>query len=411
MDQPGRFAPTPIGHAFLVPQRRVRAGLTQILCVVVGLAAGLGMPYVRSGPMIPARQVSEMLVALGLGLLGVVAVIFSLLFLVVQWAATTFTPRLLLFRDDPIVWRTFAFAIGQSVFDITAALAISNETDVSVVVPSLAVLALLATLTLIRLLQLRAFSAIQLAPVLTTISSRGRAVFAAVYPTTDLELPPLPTLPVITTIEWHRPPAVGEYVERRDEQQILVEDLLQNARNCRSMVVLRVSPGSTLRDGLPLADVYGGPMPANTILDALVSGSERTFTQDPLLAIRLLADIALRALSPAINDPATAVQALDEIEDLLSLVASVRADSIRAVDERGDLRVVIPLPDFTSFVRTGLDDVIASASNSPLVLGRLRDLLSHVAAQSESRNRDILAKRARWIDQLSQGFPRLEPPL
>ncbi len=152
-------------------------------------------------------------------------------------------------------------------------------------------------------------------------------------------------------------------------------------------------------------------MPANTILDALVSGSERTFTQDPLLAIRLLADIALRALSPAINDPATAVQALDEIEDLLSLVASVRADSIRAVDERGDLGVVIPLPDFTSFVRTGLDDVIASASNSPLVLGRLRDLLSHVAAQSESRNRDILATRARWIDQLSQGFPRLEPPL
>ncbi len=271
------------------------------------------------------------------------------------------------------------------------------------IVPSLAVLALLATLTLIRLLQLRAFSAIQLAPVLTTISSRGRAVFAAVYPTTDLELPPLPTLPVITTIEWHRPPAVL--------QQILVEDLLQSARNCRSMVVFRVSPGSTLRDGLPLADVYGGPMPANTILDALVSGSERTFTQDPLLAIRLLADIALRALSPAINDPATAVQALDEIEDLLSLVASVRADSIRAVDERGDLRVVIPLPDFTSFVRTGLDDVIASASNSPLVLGRLRDLLSHVAAQSESRNRDILATRARWIDQLSQGFPRLEPPL
>ncbi|MFJ6257371.1 DUF2254 family protein [Rhodococcus erythropolis] len=403
MDQPGRFAPTPIGHAFLVPRRRVRAGLTQILCVVVGLAAGLAMPYLRSGPMIPARQVSEMLVALGLGLLGVVAVIFSLLFLVVQWAATTFTPRLLLFRDDPIVWRTFAFAIGQSVFDITAALAISNETDVSVVVPSLAVLALLATLTLIRLLQLRAFSAIQLAPVLTSISSRGRAVFAAVYPTTDLELPPLPTLPAITTIEWHRPPAVL--------QQILVEDLLQSTRNCRSMVVLRVSPGSTLRDGLPLADVYRGPMPANTILDALVSGSERTFTQDPLLAIRLLADIALRALSPAINDPATAVQALDEIEDLLSLVASVRADSIRVVDERGDLRVVIPLPDFTTFVRTGLDDVIASASNSPLVLGRLRDLLSHVAAQSESRNRDILAMRARWIDQLSQGFPRLEPPL
>ncbi|MCD2109092.1 DUF2254 domain-containing protein [Rhodococcus erythropolis] len=403
MDPPGRFAPTPIGHAFLIPRRRVRAGLTQILCVVVGLATGLLMPYIRSGPTIPARQVSEMLVALGLGLLGVVAVIFSLLFLVVQWAATTFTPRLLLFRDDPLVWRTFAFAIGQSVFDITAALAISSETDVSVVVPGLAVLALLATLTLIRLLQLRAFSAIQLAPVLASISSRGRAVFESVYPDTDRELPPLPTLPVITTIEWHRPPAVL--------QQILVEDLLQSARTCRSVVVLRVSPGTTLRDGLSLADVYGETIPADAILDALVSGSERTFTQDPILAIRLLADIALRALSPAINDPATAVQALDEIEDLLSRVAAIRADSIRALDQRGELRVVIPLPDFATFVRTGLDDVIASASNSPLVLDRLRELLSHVAAQSASRNRDILAARARWIDQLSQGFPRLEPPL
>ncbi|MFE5877018.1 DUF2254 family protein [Rhodococcus sp. NPDC056506] len=403
MDQPGRFAPTPIGHAFLVPRRRVRAGLTQILCVVIGLAAGLTMPSIRSGPTIPARQVSEMLVALGLGLLGVVAVIFSLLFLVVQWAATTFTPRLLLFRDDPIVWRTFAFAIGQSVFDITAALAISNETDVSVIVPSLAVLALLATLTLIRLLQLRAFSAIQLAPVLASISSRGRAVINAVYPDADRESPPLPPLPMITTINWRRPPAVL--------QQILVEDLLQNARTCRSVVVFRVPPGSTLREGLPLADVYGAPMPTDAILDALISGSERTFTQDPLLALRLLADIALRALSPAINDPATAVQALDEIEDLLSRMSSARADSIRALDERGDLRVVIPLPDFATVVRIGLDDVIASASNSPLVLGRLHELLSYVAAQSESRNRDVLATRARWIDQLSQGFPRLEPPL
>jgi uncharacterized membrane protein len=403
VDQPGRFAPTPIGHAFLVPRRRVRAGLTQILCVVVGLAAGLAMPHIRSGPTIPARQVSEMLVALGLGLLGVVAVIFSLLFLVVQWAATTFTPRLLLFRDDPIVWRTFAFAIGQSVFDITAALAISNETDVSVVVPSLAVLALLATLTLIRLLQLRAFSAIQLAPVLASISSRGRAVFESVYPDTDRELPPLPTLPVIMTIEWHRPPAVL--------QQILVEDLLHKARGCHALVVFRVSPGSTLRGRLPLADVYGEPMPADAILDALVSGSERTFTQDPLLALRLLADIALRALSPAINDPATAVQALDEIEDLLSRVASVRADSIRALDQRGELRVVVPLPGFTTFVRTGLDDVIASASNSPLVLGRLRELLSHVAAHSESPNRDVLATRAGWVSQMSDGFRRREPPL
>jgi formate hydrogenlyase subunit 4 len=41
---------------------------------------------------------------------------FSLLFLVVQWAFSSLSPRLNLFRDDPIVWRTFAFAIGVFVF-------------------------------------------------------------------------------------------------------------------------------------------------------------------------------------------------------------------------------------------------------------------------------------------------------
>ena len=50
---------------------------------------------------------------------------------------------------------------------------------------------------------------------------------------------------------------------------------------------------------------------------AIELGEERTFEQDPKYAIRLLVDIAIKALSPAINDPTTAVQALDQIEDLL----------------------------------------------------------------------------------------------
>jgi hypothetical protein len=58
--------------------------------------------------------VAEALVAVGFGVLGLVTVIFSLLFLVVQWAFGSLSPRLNLFRDDPIVWRTFAFAIGCS---------------------------------------------------------------------------------------------------------------------------------------------------------------------------------------------------------------------------------------------------------------------------------------------------------
>jgi hypothetical protein len=58
------------------------------------------------------------------------------------------------------------------------------------------------------------------------------------------------------------------------------------------------------------------------VLAALVTGQERSFHQDPLFAFRLLADIGLRALSPAINDPATAVRVLSTVESLLQVLVS-----------------------------------------------------------------------------------------
>ena len=96
---------------------------------------------------------TDALVAAGFGVLGLVTVIFSLLFLVVQWAFTSLSPRLNPFRDDPIVWRTFAFAVGVFVFSVTTALVIGDQQKVSVIVPAAEVVALLAALALIRSLQ------------------------------------------------------------------------------------------------------------------------------------------------------------------------------------------------------------------------------------------------------------------
>jgi uncharacterized membrane protein len=56
------------------------------------------------------------------------------------------------------------------------------------------------------------------------------------------------------------------------------------------------------------------------VLKAVRTGAERTFEQDPALALRGFVDIALRAVSPAINDPTTAFQVLDSVESLLRLL-------------------------------------------------------------------------------------------
>ena len=72
-----------------------------------------------------------------------------------------------------------------------------------------------------------------------------------------------------------------------------------------------------------------------------MTGQERTFRQDPLFTFRLLADIGLRALSPDVNDPATAVQVLDTVESLLLPLAPRDLDVAEVADDTGTVRVVL----------------------------------------------------------------------
>jgi hypothetical protein len=76
------------------PRRRLRAGLVQLLCALAGLGLGLLLPRITLDSTVASTRVTETLVAVGFGVLGLVTVIFSLLFLVVQWAFTSLSPRL-----------------------------------------------------------------------------------------------------------------------------------------------------------------------------------------------------------------------------------------------------------------------------------------------------------------------------
>ena len=247
-----------------VRHRRARAGATQLLCVATGIGLGLTLPRIDGGPRAPARQVTELL---------------------------------------------FAIAVGLVAYCITAAFTIGHDNDTSLVVPAAAMLLVLLMLGMLRALQFRAFAAIQLSPALDSIAAPGRTVLGDLAAVSGAGSPPAPLPPRQATIIWQHPPAV---LQRVDEDRFVAA-----ARTANAVVVIRHTPGATLHHGIPVADTYCASMPEAAVLAALDVGTERTFEQDPLLAFRLLADIALRALSPAINDPATTVQALDELGDLL----------------------------------------------------------------------------------------------
>jgi uncharacterized membrane protein len=108
------------------------------------------------------------------------------------------------------------------------------------------------------------------------------------------------------------------------------------------------------------------------------AGHERTFEQDPLMGLRLLADIALRALSPAVNDPTTAVQALDAVDSLLRPLATRALDVGRINDAHGTLRVVVPMPEWEDFVAVALDELIPLSAGSVHVHARIERLLEEL---------------------------------
>ena len=130
---------------------------------------------------IPTTRAIEMLIAVGAGTVTFIGIVFSLLFLVVQFASTTFTPRLNLFRDDPIVWRAFAFYTAVVVYSLTAALVIGRDEKTSAIVPIVAFVAVLAVIIVYRRLQMGAFKSIQLASALAQIARRGREVIDGLY--------------------------------------------------------------------------------------------------------------------------------------------------------------------------------------------------------------------------------------
>jgi uncharacterized membrane protein len=292
------------------------------------------------------------------------------------------------------VWRTFGLAVGVFVFSVTAALVIGDHPEVSVVVPAAEVVAVLTALALLQALQVKAFASIQLAPTLSAIAGQGRGVLDGLYPVSAGH-PAAPLPPLRRAVTWPHGPAVL--------QQLDLRRLVGAAGG--AVIVLRARIGDTLQEGAVVAGLHGGDASDAAVLGGLVTGQERTFHQDPLLAFRLLADVGLRALSPAVNDPATAVQVLDTIEGLLMPLASRDLDVAEVADDAGAVKVVLALPSWDDYLQTALDDFVESGSRSPMVLLRARALLAGLGNAAPQR-RSSITWRLRRAEELAAGnFP------
>ncbi|MFI9291086.1 DUF2254 domain-containing protein [Streptomyces gardneri] len=136
--------------------------------------------------------------------------------------------------------------------------------------------------------------------------------------------------------------------------------------------------GDFVPPGTVLIEVHGGTSkPDPDRVTALVAlGAERTIEQDPAFALRVLVDIAIRALSPAVNDPTTAVQVINYIESFLHTVGSTHLPGRYVLADRHEhARLVLPGRDWENFLQLAVCEIREYGGSSMQVCRRLRAML------------------------------------
>jgi uncharacterized membrane protein len=178
------------------------------------------------------------------------------------------------------------------------------------------------------------------------------------------------------------------------------KSLVELARRCDALIELDCAVGDTIVYDTKLLQVRGASLqlPETKLWRAFRLADERTFEQDPKYPIRLLVDIAIKALSTAINDPTTAVQAIDQIEDLLRRLGRRNLEDVHAEDRQGIVRLIYPTPNWEDFLSLSFDEIRQYGVSSVQVMRRLRSALVGVAASISDDSR--IASIDRYIQHL-----------
>ncbi len=344
--------------------------------------------------------------ALASSMLTFIVFVFSMLLVAVQLASAQLSPRIIAtaFRD-----RVTSFALTVFVFTFSFSLAVLARIDASVPQITAWVVTYSNVACVGIYLYLIDHVGRMLRPVslLSRVAAEGRSVIQAVYPRRLVErvespadAADLPTGTPSRTIEHS-----GDGVLLAFDQAGLVE----LARRTDCVIELVPQVGDFVAKGNPLFRLHGrASLAEHELRQTVAFGPERTMEQDPLFVFRIIVDIASKALSPAINDPTTAVLALDQLHHLLRTVGLRHLDTGQERDATGRLRLLYRTPDWDDFVGLAVTEIRHFGRDSIQVARRMRamvaDLIKAVPDHRAVRLRQELDLLHRSVER---GF--LEP--
>ncbi|TQS88053.1 DUF2254 domain-containing protein [Arthrobacter sp. TS-15] len=372
-----------------------------VLAVALAVVMGVALPaldsavdgelpenvgvFLFSGGPEAARSILQ---AISGSLITVTSLTFSLTVVTLQLASSQFSPRLLrTFTSDRFVHGTLALFLAAFAFALTVLRSVRDEGNGNTAfVPEISVTVAfaLAIASVVGLVLFLAHLAreIRVETMMRRVNLETQDTIDRVFAEDRPAHGPAPV-----------PASQGVPITSSSSGFLTSVDkdaLLRAVTTCGAVVRLDVPPGSSLVVGVPFATAWavkkGAMLGAETrekltheVNAALATGFERTNVQDVGFGFRQLVDVAVRALSPGINDPTTAVHVIGHLSDLLCRLADRNPGPEHLTDEDGRIRVVLSLPTLRDLLDMAMDQPRKYGAGDPAVADRLLGLLHELA--------------------------------
>ncbi len=354
--------------------------------------------------LFPSRadpQVAQVILAgIAGSIMTVVSIVFAILLMTLTLASMQFSPRIILsFTRDRVTQWTLGIFLGTFLYCVAAlpaARALPTPFAPVATVLGAVVLSLACVCWLLYFIH-HISRAISVNYIVDKIASETETVID--------QMMPLPrrasslrnrTLPPDLTFETTLTSTDSGYIRFIDLTRLL--DVAKNHRVCIH-VLRRV--GQFVPAGVPLMAVSKAerlPSGGSTaLLDAFDLGPSRTLQQDVEFGVLQIVDIALRAISPAVNDPSTAISCVDQLSRILIRFAAREPPDALLFDLPGVPRVMIAWIDLEKLMDTAFEQIRLYSQGDVAVSLRLLRALGDIAAAGDAALRRELAERGRRI--------------
>ena len=380
------------------------------------VVAGLALPRIEQSYLstysigLSVASAQALLSAAASGMMALTGIVFAMAFVMVQFSAIAYSPQIVLwFTRDRILFHALGAFTATFVYALFTLAWVDRNGSAKVPLFATLVVGIMIIISMLMFARLmQRLGDLQIGNVLHLVGDQGRAVINDMFRRLNGK-PGAARVSIADCAKLGQATQTVKYFGKpRAIARFDVNSLVALAQQAGGTIVMACAVGDTLVEGTVLLRLHDAraSLPEEALFRGVILGRVRTFEQDPKYPIRLLVDIAIKALSPAINDPTTAVQTIDQLEDLLHRLGSADLDAGYVSDKNGALRLVFPTPTWEDYLTLSFDEIRQFGSSSIQVTRRMRSALVGLLDSLPSPGRaDVVRRYLKHLDHSIEASP------